>query len=256
MRSLTQILSFCLILNFFSFTGVAHADPAPIQVEEDWQRVYLATFPRSGNHWLRYLLEEATHIATGAVYRDMRPPHLKTPFPWGGYAAGMDIWGIAAIPILVKLSSSKHTILKSRRRNLIFCLLSKSSGFCGSPLDSFYSHFLFAGHKLPSDGKITSEFVKRSVKDWKRFEMYWNNQPNVLTIRYEDLYDRPHFYLSKILKAIGNDFSEDDVNRAIEMFPPQGGLYKHSADFHPDDLEFIAGELGGLMDNYGYIINQ
>ena len=28
----------------------------------DWKRVYLASFPRSGNHWTRFLIEEATGI--------------------------------------------------------------------------------------------------------------------------------------------------------------------------------------------------
>src|SRR4051812_11514770 len=52
---------------------------------EQWTRVYLATYPRSGNHWIRYLVEEASHIATSSVYRDPDPLHLKRIFPWGGY---------------------------------------------------------------------------------------------------------------------------------------------------------------------------
>ena len=53
---------------------------------DNWKRAYLVTFPRSGNHWMRYLIEEATQIATGSVYQDMdRPVHLERIFPWGGY---------------------------------------------------------------------------------------------------------------------------------------------------------------------------
>src|SRR5947209_1600022 len=59
-----------------------------LEVARNWtSRVYLATYPRSGNHWMRYLIEEATGIATGSTNCDGDPPHLPDPFPWGGYAA-------------------------------------------------------------------------------------------------------------------------------------------------------------------------
>lgn len=77
------ILSFALILLTF---------PTMSTQADEWQRVYMATYPRSGNHWLRNLIEEATHIATSSVYIDSDGgandvKHLDTPFPWGGYAA-------------------------------------------------------------------------------------------------------------------------------------------------------------------------
>jgi hypothetical protein len=58
-------------------------------IAEDWaNRVYLASYPRSGNHWMRFLIEEATGITTGSVYCDASDPtrdyhrqHLF--FPWG-----------------------------------------------------------------------------------------------------------------------------------------------------------------------------
>src|SRR5690348_10906431 len=62
--------------------------PPALPSKEDWsKRVYLATYPRSGNHWVRYLIEEITHIATSSVYcdGDADKSHLGKPFPWGGY---------------------------------------------------------------------------------------------------------------------------------------------------------------------------
>lgn len=60
-----------------------------IPLSYEWKhRVYLASHPRSGNHWMRYLIEEATGLATSSVYRDRDyPQHLPTIFPWGGYSA-------------------------------------------------------------------------------------------------------------------------------------------------------------------------
>lgn len=55
-------------------------------LEADWENlVYLATYPRSGNHWMRYLIEEATGIATGADHIDPDPPHNPKRYPWGGF---------------------------------------------------------------------------------------------------------------------------------------------------------------------------
>src|SRR5437868_3632292 len=65
---------------------------------EEWNVVYLASFPRSGNHWVRFLVEEATHIATSSVYRDQDFPHLKNIFPWGGYSTDQGYDGHCRYP--------------------------------------------------------------------------------------------------------------------------------------------------------------
>src|SRR5690349_14416639 len=56
-------------------------------VASEWKRVYLATYPKSGNHWMRFLIEEVTGVATGSVYCDQnQPAHMPAPFAWGGYS--------------------------------------------------------------------------------------------------------------------------------------------------------------------------
>src|SRR6185437_16726911 len=65
---------------------------------DEWNRVYLASFPRSGNHWVRFLVEEATHITTSSVYRDPNFPHLPTVFPWGGYVVDQGYKGNCRFP--------------------------------------------------------------------------------------------------------------------------------------------------------------
>ena len=65
---------------------------------EKWQRIYLTTPCRSGNHWMRYLVEEAAHIATGAVYRDKTPLHMDKIFPWGGYCCKHGYEGLCRYP--------------------------------------------------------------------------------------------------------------------------------------------------------------
>lgn len=71
-----------LLFILFKITFI-HAEEVQTK---NWQhRVYLASYPRSGNHWLRYLIEEAKGIATSSVYQDPDPPHLDQVFPWGTF---------------------------------------------------------------------------------------------------------------------------------------------------------------------------
>lgn len=219
---------------------------------EEWERVYLATFPRSGNHWTRFLLEEATHIATSSVYHDLSPWHLKEPFPWGGYAPKYGYRKNCRYP-----DQGETVVIKTHypaRNKTRFDLLpaKKVIRIVRHPLDSFYSYYLFGEKKIPEDGKVPRKFVVGAIKAWKRFETYWNGQEDVLTIRYEDLFSDPYTTLSIILEAIGYSFTQEDVDRAVAKFPPQGGVYKHLSDFHLEDLELIWEELGPLMEGYGY----
>lgn len=243
MRSVLSFLSFFLFVQICSST---------VHAEENWQRVYLATFPRSGNHWLRYLLEEATHVATGSVYCDRQPLHLKTPFPWGGYAAKNGYVGNCRYPELGEIVVIKTHYPSKPKTEFDLLPSVKIIRIVRHPMDSFYSHFLFAGKKLPEDGKIPDEYVKDQVPQWKKFEEYWNRQANVLTIRYEDLFENPRQYLKKITESIGYDLSDLDIERAITLFPPSGGIYKHLDDYQLESKNFISQELGELMKNYGY----
>src|SRR5690348_17766666 len=82
----------CLIVWFFlcSVLVAQEIEMAPfLPAIQDWhKRVYLATYPRSGNHWVRYLIEDVTGLATSSVYvdGDVERSHLGKAFPWGGYA--------------------------------------------------------------------------------------------------------------------------------------------------------------------------
>ncbi len=245
MQYLTRVVSLFIILQLFTYVKTTYAG-------EDWQRVYLATYPRSGNHWMRSLLEEATHVATGSVYRDHEPMHLKTPFPWGGYAAKNGYEGNCryANPgeiIVIKTHFPAKPITKFDLQPAV-----KVIRIVRHPMDAFYSHFIHQGHIFPKDGKIPSSYVKKSVSNWRKFENYWNRQNGVLTIRYEDLLTNIHFYFREILEAMGYQLSEEDINRAIDKFPPQGGVLKHLQDYKSEDIEFISRKLGRLMKKYDY----
>jgi hypothetical protein len=228
--------------------------------ENTYQRVYLATYPRTGNHWMRNLLEEATHLATGSVYCDREPQHEKKPFKWGGYSCLYGYEGNCRQPEPGEIVVIKTHFPAKPKSEFDLQSATKVIRIVRHPVDAIFSHFhhqnLFRTHKRKlEDGKIPSSYVKRSVKNWKKFEKYWNHQSNVFTVRYEDLIDNPDFYFRQVIEQIGYPVVEEDIQRALAKFPPIGpSVVKHLADFKPEDLKLISRELGPLMRKYGYEI--
>lgn len=245
MRYFIQILSLSIV--FFTFTY-----KEKIYAKEDWKRVYLSTYPRSGNHWLRGLIEEATGVATSAVYRDREPMHLRTPFPWGGYAAEHGYEGNCRYPESGEIVVIKTHYPAKGKTQFDLKPVVKYIRIVRHPIDAFHSHYLHQGHELSEHGKIPSWYVQRSISDWHKFESYWNRQPNVFTVRYEDLIADIHFYFREILNAIGYQLNEEEINRAIDKLPPQGAALKHLHSYHSDDLKLISKKLGRLMRKYHY----
>lgn len=232
------------LLAFFLFCSIeANA--------EQWHRVYLATFPRSGNHWTRYLIEEATHIATGSVYLEKDPPHLKKPFPWGGFGMEHGCLGNCRNPqkhqpIVIKTHYPAFPATKYDNKPSF-----KSIRIVRHPVDSIYSFLAF---QKSFENGVSKNKIPSIIKRWKDFQNYWNSQPNVLTIRYEDLLSHPKENLAIILEAIGHEFSSEDIERAVATHPPQGSELKHLDYFSKEDLKLIGVELKDLMKQFGYKI--
>lgn len=85
MKHRAVILLLCLFSCLLTPMDATRSTSLVPRFTQDWRRAYLATYPRSGNHWTRYLIEEASGIATSSIYVDRIPQHLKRKFPWGGY---------------------------------------------------------------------------------------------------------------------------------------------------------------------------
>ncbi|MGA8164508.1 MAG: sulfotransferase domain-containing protein [Waddliaceae bacterium] len=236
---------FVLALSFFLMPKLG---------SEDWKRVYLATYPRSGNHWVRFLLEEATHIATSSAYPDRTPEyqHLRTPFPWGGYCCPNGYHGNCSYP-----EKSDIVVIKTH-----YPCLGKTKFDCVShlktirivrhPVDSFYSYYVFSHRGKPQKKLVPSDTVKQYITSFRRFQAYYNDQDDVVTFRYEDLLENPLIVFSQILEAVGYSVRNEDIERAVLTFPPIGGLLKHRDKFRPKDLELINRELSDFLQQFDY----
>ncbi|MBS0656099.1 MAG: sulfotransferase domain-containing protein [Verrucomicrobia bacterium] len=217
---------------------------------EEWKRVYLATYPRSGNHWMRYLIEEATHIATSSAYRDGTPPHLPQRFPWGGYCPDGGYEGMCRYP-----EEGDIVVIKTHARENDSTILpyQKIIRIVRHPVDSLYSEYVYLGGR---EDQIPREKLVAGINKWKKFEAFWNTKENVYTFRYEDLLDKPAAVLSDILKIIGYEVTDEDIQRAVSKHPPIGGLLKHLPHFSTSDLELISTSLEVELQKYRYEIPQ
>ncbi|MFI5342917.1 MAG: sulfotransferase domain-containing protein [Chlamydiales bacterium] len=248
---------FPVIFVYLSFAGGLTAGQKKADVPKDWQRVYLASFPRSGNHWVRYLIEEASLIATSSVRRDRHPQHLKKAFPWGGFCADHGYTGNCRYPQKEDIVLIKTHFPAGRRA-------SQFDGFpfvqtirlIRHPVDSFYSEYV---RRLGLQGeqpleKIPHQLVIELIDIWKRFQNYWDNQKDVVTIRYEDILDNPSENLKTILLMINYKVEDADIERAVAKYPPEGFVLKHKDKFDPEDLELINLKLKIYMKKFGYSI--
>ncbi len=245
-----------IFLTFFTlmvqFAWVEEANE--IQANEWNQRIYLATYPRSGNHWVRFLIEEASHIATSSVYQDSDfRPHLPTPFPWGGYSVDGGYQGNCRYPqphesIVIKTHFPSFKPNQFDHQPSVGAIR-----IIRNPIDSISSFYVYA-HPSDSNYKVPKETIGDYLYSWRKFQDYWDQEPNVLTIRYEDLMDNPTYYLAQILEACKYEFTEKDLQRAANKFPAKGKAFQHLKHFDTEDILLISERLKDLLDKHGYQI--
>jgi hypothetical protein len=226
--------------------------PFPALFGSDWEIVYLASFMRSGNHWVRYLIEEATGIATSSLHQDNNPPHLPKLFPWDGYAADHGYEGTRRYP-----EKGEPVVIKTHYpvpgvpslphlAQTVICLIR-------NPIDALYSWYAYTSRKAKRIGQqIPTEYLHFHIEQWRAFYEYWEKQDHVIIIRYEDLYRDPISSLTKIIQATGYSVRPEDIRRAVSKYPPIGGILKHLHHYAKEDVDFIRQELMDLLLRYGY----
>lgn len=227
--------------------------------EKKERRAYLATYPRSGNHWTRYLIEEATHIATGSVYCDFNPQHMRTPFEWGGYCCEHGYEGHC------RYAEEDETVLIKTHIPALDCREFDENPYfiairiIRHPVDSFYSYYKFIEmlHQranLPNKLELTTDLIQYFIRTWREFQEYWDQQPNVLTVRYEYMLEHPEEALKIMLRNLCYEDREEDIKRAVIMHPPEGSELKHLSHFSQEDLKLINEELSDYLRKYDYKI--
>eukprot|EP00099_Drosophila_melanogaster_P017116 NP_573021.1 uncharacterized protein Dmel_CG9164, isoform D [Drosophila melanogaster] len=163
----------------------------------------LASFPGSGNTWLRYLLQQATGILTGSIYKDYGL--LKTGFPaenvcnssvllvktheWGSKA-----WAPFSKAILLVRDPEKAIIAEFNRQ---------SGGHIGFASPDRYKR---------TKGKYWQQFVSNKLKGWEMMNLSWarNFTGSIKVVFYDDLVHHTERELRSIL-----DFLQFPINEQL-----------------------------------------
>ncbi|KAK4330598.1 UAA transporter family-domain containing protein [Rhodotorula toruloides] len=158
-------------------------------------RVALASFPRSGNSYLRSLVERATGFQTSSVYCD---PELERTFH-GECNHTLTFFvktHFPALPTVVSPNDSAHADYHKQFDSAIHLVR--------NPLDAISSwyHFLHTSRtaegvynhtarvELPGGkfGKEQRKEILEYAKRWRRHTTYWQHAPiSTRVLRYEDL---------------------------------------------------------------------
>ncbi|XP_016973464.1 WSCD family member CG9164 [Drosophila rhopaloa] len=168
----------------------------------------LASFPGSGNTWLRYLLQQSTGILTGSIYKDYGL--LKTGFPaenvcnssvllvktheWGSKA-----WAPFSKAILLVRDPEKAIIAEFNRQ---------SGGHIGFASPDRYKR---------TKGKYWQQFVSNKLKGWEVMNLSWarNFTGSIKVVFYDDLVHHTERELRSILEFLQFPVSEQLMRCAI-----------------------------------------
>ena len=148
-------------------------------------RTALASYPRSGNTWLRLLIEEATGEVSGSAY----PGEVLFTSP----AAG----------IVVKT----HECVRH--------LFERSIHLVRNPFDAIESYFHYR-IDFEQDRPRWEDHVRTATAGWRRHTMHWLDAPmDVYRLSYEELHAAPFDQLGAVLKWLGRDVPMVRVRLAV-----------------------------------------
>jgi hypothetical protein len=175
------------------------------------KRIALASFPRSGNTWVRFMIEKATGEKTGSKYQDRILPR-------SGHG------------IVIKthdLDSYRYTDAVHLIRN---------------PFDAIESYYYFKRDVSGDKDLDWDEHVRYSVLKWYYHTEHWSQSKcSLYRIRYEDLCNDGVRQLRALLSWLGYDLSTDRLLEVIN----ESGLDK-MREGHPKygSRFFRRGEIG------------
>jgi len=179
--------------------------------------VWLASYPKSGNTWVRFMLYSVLY---GAPKRSedvpLKIPDIHRPMPFEKQESG---------PIYVK----SHFELTDKHPQLTDTI--KAIHIIRNPRDVMLSaiHYRILTDENPNDFP-KEQFIESYLKSggdhyweqigfgtWASHARSWRNTDRfpVLTLRYEDLKTDPRAQLVRMLEFLGGTCSESKINEAV-----------------------------------------
>lgn len=229
--------------------------------------IALASFPGSGNTWVRGLLQRATGVCTGGIYCDKalrladHPGEsirsgsvlvVKTHDPLPRWTGGtylrfhpyMDLYGkVQNIPLF------QSAILLIR--NPYHALISEWNRIgTEKELDSHTSH---VGKKWFGNNTDWNNFVRVKGREWRTMiESYTihNSGHPVLVVKYEELKARPLEGLARMLDFLQQPYRKQDLEQVIKagytvFYRSHLDPFRH---FTTEQGEFVLSEVRAAVD--------
>jgi len=155
------------------------------------KRVALASFPRSGNTWFRFLLEHATGEQTGNVSRQ-----TARVLPRG----------------------SEGIVIKTHRRDshrYTHAIHLVRDPF--DAIDSFFDWKASLGWTWKYGEVSWDDFVRLMVPRWGEHTRHWlAARPDTYRVRYEDCIQDPFVQFKELLEWLGRPVADEHLRAAIE----------------------------------------
>uniref|UniRef100_A0A182XXM5 Sulfotransferase domain-containing protein n=2 Tax=Anopheles stephensi TaxID=30069 RepID=A0A182XXM5_ANOST len=176
----------------------------------------LVSFPGSGNTWLRYLLQQATGILTGSVYKDYGL--LKSGFPAESVANSSVLvvktheWGPHAWAPYTKAI----LLIRDPERAILAEFNRQSGGHVGFASPDRYRR---------TKGRYWTQFVKNKLWAWEQTNLSWakNFTGEVKLVFYDDLVENVEGTLRSILRFLNYPTDEELLACALMR---KEGIYR------------------------------
>jgi hypothetical protein len=174
----------------------------------DKRLVLLASFPKSGNTWFRFVVSNVNallmnmepadfHAITmlapeirrnrqleGAIFVDNSPTFLKTHFPYTRHFGALRSVVMVRNPFLV--IPSYHNYLEKARKKTV------------PPLEQFFWHWRYG------------------FDAWASFMQAWEDNATMI-VKYEDMLDNTFASVDKIYKDLGYTIAPEILQKAIDL---------------------------------------
>ncbi|EEB20243.1 conserved hypothetical protein [Pediculus humanus corporis] len=190
----------------------------PLKFLNDVNRpiIALVSFPGSGNTWVRYLIQQATGIHTGSVYKDFGL--LKNGFP-GEYIADSSV-------IVVKTHEKGPAAHRGYKKAVLLIR---------DPMQAIQAEFNRQGgghvgfaspdrYKI-GKGKFWEKFVQEQIIKWRDTNLDWffNFTKPTMILFYDQLISDLESNLRRLLKFLEVNVTESQLQCAIQR---KEGIYK------------------------------
>ncbi|XP_065207725.1 WSCD family member CG9164 [Planococcus citri] len=202
----------------------------------------LASFPGSGNTWLRYLLQQATGILTGSVYKDYG-------LLWNGlFGESVTNQSVSVVkthewgPATRKLFDRAVLLIRSPGPAILAEFNRRSGGHLG-----YASAERFTRH----NGKEWSMFVMEHLEGWRSMNSDWiqNYEKPLLIVHYEELILQPKKNIENIIKFLGLPINKQHIRC---MMRRKEGIYRRRKPYLP--FNPFTSELNNVLENQKKVI--